>query len=48
MNRAHTNVVAYTNANWAKCPGVWHSTSGYCVLIGENIVSKKHETRCCC
>ncbi|KAJ0542483.1 putative RNA-directed DNA polymerase [Helianthus annuus] len=30
---------AYTDADWARCPDTWRSTSGYCVYLGPNIIS---------
>ncbi|GJR23988.1 ribonuclease H-like domain-containing protein [Tanacetum coccineum] len=30
---------AYTNADWAGCPVTRRSTSGYCVFLGDNILS---------
>ncbi|XP_021999438.1 uncharacterized mitochondrial protein AtMg00810-like [Helianthus annuus] len=32
-------LVAYTNADWAGCPDTRRSTSGYCVYLGENLIS---------
>ncbi|XP_071699388.1 uncharacterized mitochondrial protein AtMg00810-like [Rutidosis leptorrhynchoides] len=32
-------LVAYTDADWAGCPDSRRSTSGYCVYLGDNILS---------
>ncbi|GJS47466.1 ribonuclease H-like domain-containing protein [Tanacetum coccineum] len=42
-----TQLTAYTNADWAGCPITRRSTSGYCVFLGDNILSwsvKRHVT----
>ncbi|GJX87688.1 ribonuclease H-like domain-containing protein [Tanacetum coccineum] len=33
------SLVAYTDADWAGCPTIKRSTSGYCVYLGDNILS---------
>lgn len=33
-NRGHTDIVAYTDADWAGSTSDRMSTSGYCILIG--------------
>ncbi|KAJ9565359.1 hypothetical protein OSB04_001325 [Centaurea solstitialis] len=32
-------LVAYSDANWAGCPNTRRSTSGFCVYLGDNLVS---------
>ncbi|GJY88713.1 ribonuclease H-like domain-containing protein [Tanacetum coccineum] len=34
-----TSLVAYSDADWAGCPTTRRSTSGYCVFIGNNLLS---------
>ncbi|RVW82381.1 Retrovirus-related Pol polyprotein from transposon RE1 [Vitis vinifera] len=40
-NIGHTQVVGYTVADWVGSPTDRHSTSGYCVFIGGNLISWK-------
>ena len=34
-----TNIVSYTDADWGGCPDTRRSTSGYCVYLGDNLIS---------
>ncbi|XP_071699462.1 secreted RxLR effector protein 161-like [Rutidosis leptorrhynchoides] len=34
-----TALVAYSDADWAGCPTTRRSTSGYCVFLGNNLIS---------
>ncbi|XP_071719466.1 uncharacterized mitochondrial protein AtMg00810-like [Rutidosis leptorrhynchoides] len=34
-----TSLISYTDADWAGCPDTRKSTSGYCVYLGDNLVS---------
>jgi hypothetical protein len=34
-----SDLVVYIDADWAGCPDALHSTSGYAVLLGDNLVS---------
>ncbi|GKA74953.1 zf-CCHC domain-containing protein, partial [Tanacetum coccineum] len=36
---ATTSLVGYSNADWAGCPSTRMSTSGYCVFLGDNLLS---------
>ncbi|XP_021985115.1 uncharacterized mitochondrial protein AtMg00810-like [Helianthus annuus] len=33
------SLVAYTDVDWAGCPDTFRSTSGYCVYMGDNLIS---------
>ncbi|GJS27933.1 ribonuclease H-like domain-containing protein [Tanacetum coccineum] len=34
-----SSLVAYSDADWAGCPTTRRSTSGYCVFLGNNLLS---------
>ncbi|XP_071695712.1 uncharacterized mitochondrial protein AtMg00810-like [Rutidosis leptorrhynchoides] len=34
-----SSLVAYSDADWAGCPTTHRSTSGYCVFLGDNLLS---------
>ena len=33
------NLIAYSDADWAGCPDTRRSTSGFCVYLGDNLIS---------
>ncbi|GKB91632.1 ribonuclease H-like domain-containing protein [Tanacetum coccineum] len=42
-----SQLTAYSDAEWASCPATRRSTSGYCVFLGDNLLtwsSKRQET----
>jgi hypothetical protein len=34
-----SDLVVYTDADWDGCPDICRSTSGYAVILGDNLVS---------
>ncbi|GJY06086.1 ribonuclease H-like domain-containing protein [Tanacetum coccineum] len=45
-----SQLIAYSDADWAGCPATRRSTSGYCVFLGDNLLtwsSKRQDTLVC-
>ncbi|GJW37724.1 ribonuclease H-like domain-containing protein [Tanacetum coccineum] len=36
---SNTSLIAYSDADWAACPTTQRSTSGYCIFLGNNLLS---------
>jgi hypothetical protein len=34
-----TSLTVYSNADWTGCPDTRRSTSGYCIYLGDNLIS---------
>ncbi|KAJ0925237.1 putative RNA-directed DNA polymerase [Helianthus annuus] len=39
LRSASSDLVAYSDADWGGCPDSRRSTSGYCVFLGDNLIS---------
>ena len=42
-DKGHTQVIGYSDANWTGSPSDKRFTTGYCVLIGGNLISWKNK-----
>ena len=42
-HRGHTNIVMYSDADWARDAIDRRTTSGYCIFVGRNLISWKNK-----
>lgn len=50
LKRRNMALTAYTDADWAGCPSTRRSTSGFCIYMGDNLISwsaKRQDTVSC-
>lgn len=45
-NHGHTRIECFSDADWARSKEDRRSTSGYCVVVGRNLVSWKSKKHC--
>ncbi|GKA40603.1 ribonuclease H-like domain-containing protein [Tanacetum coccineum] len=48
LSLMHTLLTAYTDADWVGCPVTRRSTSGYCMFLGDNLLSWVYQCQVTC